>query len=364
MDSRRARALRYRSLLAVELVLAALIPVGVAAGDGGTQITVMTQNMFVGTGLADAFTASSWSEFVRAGSHDWATLLATDFPARAEVLADEIVSTRPDVVALQEVSLWRDQTPGDVATHPQPNATHVAFDYLAILLAALRARGVPYTSEVTSPGVDLELPRLGPSGPVDLRLTDRDALIVRSDVAGRVTDPRHGHYRAQSSDPFPTGPVRSTRSWTSIDYRSDPTTTVRIFNTHLEVADPTTGTIQEQQAEELLGVIAASPYPVIALGDFNAPADHSATYRRLTARLHDGWTAVRPGDPGLTCCHAPSLANAAAQVHTRIDLVLTSQNWPVTGMARTGVRPFRAAPPPLWVSDHFGLTAQIVIPRR
>ena len=45
----------------------------------------------------------------------------------------------------------------------------------------------------------------------------------------------------------------------------------------------------------------------------------------------------------------------------RIDLVLTSGNGPVTRVARTGDRPFRAGPPPLWISDHFGVTARIQI---
>jgi hypothetical protein len=46
----------------------------------------------------------------------------------------------------------------------------------------------------------------------------------------------------------------------------------------------------------------------------------------------------------------------------RIDLVLTSGNWRVSNVARIGVRPFRDAPPPLWVSDHFGVTARITLP--
>jgi endonuclease/exonuclease/phosphatase family metal-dependent hydrolase len=291
VDSNRARSLRRRSLFAVELVLTALIPAGVAVTGAGGQLTVMTQNMYLGTGLTDAFTASSSTELATAGTHDWANLRATDVPTRAEALADEIVRARPDVVGLQEVTLWRDQTPGDFLTRPGPDATHVVFDFLAILLDGLRARSTPYTPVAISTGADVEFPRLDAGGPVDLRVTDRDALIVRSDVAHRVAHPRHGHYTAQASDPFLTGPVGSTRSWASIDYRSDPTTTVRIFNTHLEVRDPGTGRVQEQQADELLALIAASPYPVIALGDFNAPADGSDTYRHLTSVLHDGWTS-------------------------------------------------------------------------
>jgi endonuclease/exonuclease/phosphatase family metal-dependent hydrolase len=137
---------------------------------------------------------------------------------------------------------------------------------------------------------------------------------------------------------------------------------VRIFATHLEVADPGTGTVQLRQAGELLTRIAASPYPVIAIGDFNAPAPGSATYRRLTTALHDAWTSARPADPGWTCCQAPSLADPVPRQRMRIDLVLTSGTWPVTGAERTGGKPFRAGPPPLWASDHFGVTARITVP--
>jgi endonuclease/exonuclease/phosphatase family metal-dependent hydrolase len=357
MGSRRARALVIGS------VLVALLSSCVAAVAGGTPITLMTQNLYLGTGLGDAFAATSWPELAAAGSRDWARVLAADFPTRAGVLADEIVRARPDVVALQEVSLWRDQTPSDVQTHPAPNATHVALDYLAILLRALHSRGVPYTAAVTATGADLEFPRRDGDGAlVDLRLTDRDALIVRSDVAGRVRNPRHGRYRAQLTGPFLPQPVVSTRTWESIDYRVDRTTTVRIFTTHLEVADPGTGTVQASQAGELLARIAAGPHPVIAIGDFNAPAGRSPTYRSLTRALHDAWTAVRPDDPGWTCCQAPSLADPVGRQRMRIDLVLTSEQWPVSRIARTGVRPFRSAPPPLWPSDHFGVTARIVVP--
>jgi endonuclease/exonuclease/phosphatase family metal-dependent hydrolase len=281
------------------------------------------------------------------------------------VLAGQIVRARPDVVALQEVTLWRDQAPGDVMTRPAPHAVHVVVDHLAVLLSALRARAVPYTAVAVSAGADLEFPRRGPDGGlVDVRLTDRDALLVRSDEAARVTDPMHGHYAAQHDDPFLTGPVRSTRNWTSIDYRIDPTTTVRIVTTHLEVADPGTGTTQERQVDELLRLVDASPHPVIALGDFNAPADGPTTddYRKLTAVLHDAWTSARPADRGFTCCHDPSLADPGHHGHSRIDLVLTSGHWPVSSVARIGERPFRAAPPPVWASDHSGVTARIVVP--
>src|SRR3954470_6477636 len=179
-----------RPLFAVAAVLAATLTAcaAVAREDApareDVQITVMTRNLYVGTGVGDVFRASSWSELVAAGSRAWAAVLASDFPARAGALADEIAQAGPDVVGLQEVTLWRDQTPGDLLTQPVPNATGAAFDFLAILRGELSARGVPYVPVATSTGADVEFPRQGPgSGPLDLRLTDRDVLMVRADLA-------------------------------------------------------------------------------------------------------------------------------------------------------------------------------------
>ena len=364
MTADRARRLRCGALLAAGSALAALLPSCTAAVGSDTQITVLTQNLYVGTPLNDAFAASSWPELVAAGSQAWARLLASDFPTRAGALADEIARIRPDVVGLQEVTLWRDQSPGDVLSQPTPNATRVAVDFLAILQGELSARGVPFTAVATSTNVDLEFPRLDPgAGLVDVRLTDRDVLMVRADLADRFSNPQDGHYTAQFSEPFLTGPVTSTRGWTSIDYRPDPTTTVRILNTHLEVGDPVTGTTQERQGDEVLAIIAASPHPVVALGDFNSPADGSSTptYRNLTAALADAWSSARPADPGGTCCQPPPLADPVGREFTRIDLVLAPEDWSVARVARIADQPFRAAPPPLWASDHFGVTARIRI---
>lgn len=371
MTPARGRRPRARSLLAVEAVLAAALVSGAAAvpadvpalGDPGDgALTVMTRNLYVGAGVGGVFGATTEPELVAAGSRAWADLLASDFPARAEALADEVAAARPDVLGLQEATLWRAETPGDVLARPGPDATTVVFDFVGVLRAELADRGLPYTVVATSTNVDVEFPRLdGAAGLVDLRLTDRDVLLVRSDRAGRAGDARTGHYAAQFAEPTLLGPVVSTRGWTAVDYRLDAATTVRVLNTHLEVFDPATGTAQQRQAGQFLSLVAASPFPVVALGDFNSPADGSGTpvYRDLTARLPDAWAAAPPGDPGWTCCQPPSLADPVGREAVRLDLVLVSGDLRVDRVARTGARPFRAAPPPLWASDHLGVTARV-----
>ena len=103
---------------------------------------------------------------------------------------------------------------------------------------------------------------------------------------------------------------------------------------------------------------------MIALGDFNSPADGSGTdtYARLTEVLDDAWVTDRAADPGPTCCQAELLDNAVGQEDVRLDLVLVPEGWRVRSVARSGAEPFRTAPPPLWASDHVGVTAQIIVP--
>jgi endonuclease/exonuclease/phosphatase family metal-dependent hydrolase len=337
------------------------------AEDGpGPLLTVMTRNLYLGTGLDEIVGVSSLPELVAAVDDHWATVLANDFPTRAGALAEEIASARPDVVGLQEVTMWRAQSPSDIRTHPGPNASDVVLDLLAVLLAELDARGAPYTTVATSTNADLEVARSDAAthGLVDVRITDRDAILVRSDVAARVSNPLTGHYSAVRALPSWPGQIVSTRGWASIDYSPDRRATVRILTTHLEVRGPRAGRIQEQQAREAVALIAASPHPVIALGDFNAAADGSTdTYAHLTEVLDDAWVTAHPADPGPTCCQSELLDNAVGEEDVRLDLVLVPIGWRVTSVTRSGAEPFRAGPPPLWASDHLGVTAVVRIPR-
>jgi endonuclease/exonuclease/phosphatase family metal-dependent hydrolase len=123
--------------------------------------------------------------------------------------------------------------------------------------------------------------------------------------------------------------------------------------------------VQEAQAVEFLGLVAASPYPVVAVGDFNSAADGSTTltYKLLTQVLTDAWETARPHAPGLTCCQSELLDNRTSTASERIDLVLTTPPWTAEEARRTGATPFRTTRPPFWASDHFGVVAELELSR-
>src|SRR5215471_16392163 len=70
-------------------------------------VTVMTQNMDDGTDFGPIFGALTLDTLKAAAAATYAEVQASNIPERATALASEIVATQPDVVGLQEVSLWR-----------------------------------------------------------------------------------------------------------------------------------------------------------------------------------------------------------------------------------------------------------------
>ncbi|MFC7161654.1 endonuclease/exonuclease/phosphatase family protein [Aquipuribacter hungaricus] len=353
---------------ALTAALVAAVPAVPASAAPGSDpdLVVMTRNLYLGSSLAPALTATTPEGFVAAVARIYATVQYTDFPARAEALADEIEATSPDLVGLQEVTRWT--TSG---VNPPPG-----YDFLPVLQEALEARGLDYSVAATVDNASIGPAPLalatqgcvqpGPTITCAVRLQDRDVILVNDDTPGLTwSNPQSGRYRAQALLPSPVGPLSFDRGWVSIDARLD-RKPFRFVNTHLETeAFPA---VQQAQAAEFL----AGPGrrgTVIATGDFNSAADGSSTtsYAQLTARgrFRDAWDERLLG-AGLTCCQTSStpplapgaLNNPVSTLRTRIDLVLSR------GAARAvpgeavvvGDVPFQGVPP-FWASDHAGVVA-------
>lgn len=360
-------------------VLAVGTPVGVQAAGmseerGAThadrRLTVMTQNLYLGSSLNAAMQATGPAEFVQAVATIYGTAVFTNFPRRAEAIADTIEAEEPDLVGLQEVTRWIAQP-----THAGP--TPPSYDFLAILQAALDARGLDYEVASVAENADigpapLVAPGFGCAGPTSaswvpdcvVSLQDRDVILVNEETENlhvRASD--SGTYLAQEVLTLPGGTEASfARGWTYVDatYRGR---RFRFANTHLEVEE--FAATQEAQAAEFLAGPASAP-TVIATGDFNSAADPSttdtptSTYADLTRDWFDDAWSVNGSDPGLTCCQNSSLTNPVSLLRTRIDLVLTHGRVSALSAHRVGHTPMTpGAPPPYWASDHAGVVATV-----
>ena len=344
-----------------------------APGAGG--VTVMTRNVYLGADLSPLLAAPPpLVAFVAAET--FAKIKATDFPARAEVLAGEFAATNPHLIGLQEATLYRVQTPGDAALGGTTPATTVFQDFLEILLDALRVRGLDYAVAVVQENTDAEVPVFTGNGPdglptfTDVRLTDRDVILARRDVA--FSDPERAHYAVNQPFVIAGRPMVFLRGWTSL-VASVGGHTFRFFNTHLEVE--TFATVQVSQALELLGVTRAEPLPVLLVGDFNSDAGgtQTPTYGLLAAAgFQDAWLQVHPPrGEGFTCCHAADLRNEEPTLDHRIVLVWIGDGF-MTRHRRAGGRvhatvvgdePADRTPSGLWPSDHAGVAATLPLAR-
>src|SRR5215204_1396896 len=111
----------------------------------GTQLTVMTRNLYLGADLTPALEANNVNQAIDAGGKIVNQVHATKFPSiRAASLAAEIKRRKPDLVGLQEAALWR-TGPVDInAALKTPVATQVdpaGGDFLKDLLNAVNSGG-------------------------------------------------------------------------------------------------------------------------------------------------------------------------------------------------------------------------------
>jgi endonuclease/exonuclease/phosphatase family metal-dependent hydrolase len=351
-----------RILLAAVLILSWALAVPASAAPPPATLKVMSRNLYLGADLAPILAAGTQQELVAAATQVYAQVQATNFPERAQALAQEIAQSDPHVVGLQEVTLWRSQTPADF--NPTPNATHVEYDFLQLLLDALAARGKHYAPRAQVTLTDGELPRLTATGLQDIRYTDRDVIIARTDLPASsfsVTGGASAVFQTVLTVPNPVAPVTLLRGWTSVETTLRGHST-RVVNTHLERF---VGAIQEAQGAELLAGPLNTPGDVALVGDLNSAAggvgavpgesDTATHANMLAAGFRDAWTGMR--GPGFTCCHAADLRNPAPTLTERIDYVLFRGTLSSSVAELVGEEPADRTPSGLWPSDHAGLWA-------
>ena len=283
----------------------------------------------------------------------------TNFPVRAEGLANEILEKEPDLVGLQEVALWR-TGPASLTplTTGVKTATTVRYDFLQLLLDELNAGEPRYEVVVVQNEFDFEAPAnentSSSTGPppiqtADLngRLTMRDVILRRLDSGVRVANAEGDSFDQLLTLPILGAPVAVTRGWTAVDAKVRGGDWFRFVNTHLEAFDPRTvvPSLRSLQALELVadGGPADSELPVVLLGDLNSdddtvvPGDQQA-YRAL---LDAGLVERSTNDP-LSCCVSSFnlQTGSVTEFDHQVDHVMTDSPKDVTLVSSsvTGLR--------------------------
>jgi endonuclease/exonuclease/phosphatase family metal-dependent hydrolase len=333
---------------------------GFAAGP--PPVKIMTQNMDAGTDLT--FAVAELLGIFPPGvgvELTYDEILAAAIPQRAVLLAAKVADKKPDLLALQEATLWRTGTSVDTATT-------VLFDQLQLLLSSLSADGVPYDIVAVNSLKDVALPKA--SGGV-LRITDRDVLLIRADLRPPAFHLSDVHANTFDSE-FSLGGLQVTSGWISAIVHTG-NRHFRLVNTHLQNAvpgDPTAAIVQTAQANQLIHELRNNTVPVAIAGDFNSDAilgaagpgpDNTAAAALIqSAGYVDTWTIAGSG-PGPTWPlyledQFPPPFFAHSFPFERIDLIFSQ------GLSVISVEHVLAPGPlvnqwPYFASDHAGVLA-------
>lgn len=176
------RGLRWLRLALLALMIA--VP-GLSEARDKRDLVVMTQNLYLGSSLDPATQATNATEFLIGVATIHATVQFTDFPSRAELIADEIAEKNPDIIGLQEASKW---------TAVDQGTTQIQ-DFLAILMDELAQRGLSYSVAAVSNNVNIgPIPLLAPCsgvfGDCYVWLQDRDVILVNNNPALKILNAR------------------------------------------------------------------------------------------------------------------------------------------------------------------------------
>jgi endonuclease/exonuclease/phosphatase family metal-dependent hydrolase len=306
--------------------------------------------------------------------------VSTDFPTRAVPLAQEIKDSKADLVGLQEVALWRTQTPSDLGAPPSgvgAPATEVKYDFLALLEQELRNVGAKYKVVASQEEFESELPAntdgneaTGPLGAeLDARLTMRDVILVRKGSKVKTGKIAMAHYTNRFEADVAGVAIPADRGWLSVEAKvkgkgkkkgSRPKQSkFRFINTHLEAfGDPT---IREAQAKELVAGPLDTRKQVILVGDLNSGiARHNEPERPgddLAFRALAGF-GMKDNGAIQSCCYHSLFDPGAVFDHT-VDHVLTKPGLKKIRAYVTGNDASERTASGLWPSDHGGVVSRL-----
>ena len=315
---------------------------GMEASAGPLDITVMTQNLYLGAEPDAILAASTPAELQAAIQAASDSFTANNYPVRAMAIASEAAKAGgPLLIGLQEAEIV--------------SASGTTLDFAQTLVGALALQGLNYTIAGVHQGFHVDSAQFGLPG--QLSLTDQEVVLARTDVSGftitGVTAPTFVH---NVSAPSPLlGPIPLNRGYVLVDATLDGTP-FEFVSTHL---DETHSLNEPAQAGEILAALGAPGEPQLVVGDFNAgpndlcgglscgPAD------MLTAGFIDAGAGL-----GLTCCQPPDLNSPTSALRNHYDYIFERDFSSVAGAFLIGDQPFEGMRP-FWPSDHAGVLATL-----
>jgi endonuclease/exonuclease/phosphatase family metal-dependent hydrolase len=344
-----------RTVAAILVALSALVALPAAASAKQQDLKVMSRNVYLGADLIPLAAAPDQAAFEQAAAQRFQTVQANDFPTRAKALAAEIRKAKPDIIGVQEATIWRRGADG-VKDGPTTPATQVIYDSSKELQKALKAAGSPYKEVVGRDWFDFEAPT---ALNYDIRVTQRDIILVRKGSKVKVRKTFRGQFTNHFDPPTPVGVARQLRGWVGVD-GTLAKKKFRFVSTHLEAYSADIADKQMQQLLKSGGPLGSKKRKSILVGDFNSAPGANANDRGTNRDASAYYSAIEKGFRNnlprrKTCCFAEDLHSTADQLETWIDHVLVRPKIRVIKSSITGTKQVGG----LFPSDHAGITATL-----
>jgi hypothetical protein len=298
-----------KRLLASILVALILAPTSSAQADT-PQITVMTRNLYLGADVGVAMELIP--NLPAAAQFMWDQVKATDFSKRAPKLAAEVIAARPDVIGIQEATIWF------CKKNLWSKRTEV-FNFTEQFLRATKAQGqeyvlatkdgktalnngfsigaVPYLTMVNDP--ETFQPLFG-QDKAACGFEIADALAIRSNLSDKVLAVGNSEYETTYTIVPTIMTVYRGYTWADIQIGNTP---VRFVTTHLEsLWDKNEIPNAAKQAQQLIADLKNTKNPIVIMGDFNSdPRD---------PRIKDDPNAGGQPTASTTCPGGTAICNA------------------------------------------------------
>ena len=264
-----------RLILVISILV--LVPI-VPAQATEAQIKVMSRNLYLGADVGVAM--KLLPKFSDAAQFMWDQMKANDFSQRAPKLAQEVMTYKPDVIGLQEATIWY------CKKNAWSKKTEV-LNFTKQFLAATKNLGEEYVLAekngvlARNPGYSIApVPFLtmvnDPATFQPLFGQDKaacgfeigDALAVKKSLAKNIQRVGNTEYE-QTYTIIPTlMTIYRGYSWADIDFNGVLT---RVVTTHLEsIWDKNKIPNSAIQAEQLVQDLSRTKLPLVVLGDFNS----------------------------------------------------------------------------------------------
>lgn len=325
----------------------------------------MTYNVYLGANLQPLFEPGlTLPQLIGRAAAVFAHLDLVDFNVRAVAIAEQIIEQGPDVVALQEVSLWQ------TAPMSDPTQLTTRSDFLQILLDKLQRQGHPYraASVVDTFRGTLPIDFVGTLG----TFTDRNAILVPADLPASevsTSNPMSGVFVTGVNLSLAGIPIKVTRGWASVDVTIR-TKTYRVFDSHFEAFSDLA---RLAQVGELTRIMSSSPYPTVLAGDLNLfprgvrQLDAAAWDLLKDGGFRDAWVVAECFEPRFTAGQTDDLDNVPSNLDNTVDYVLFDKDFEPhpaedsCDIAGEELDDRTDTTPALWPSDHAAVVVDMHI---